>query len=165
MSRLDAFRAMTAADVIECLAEDPSVLGAWQKEIEEVLALLEGGRPLVARLNAAKDRAYAERNLCVALIARMADHLSTQDPAFGAWLAKHDPADTAWERDWLNIVFVRIPTGQLSWHLHDSEVGLFDFLPRAWDCTHDGFTPWDGHTTEQKYDRIRAALKAGGLEL
>jgi len=122
-------------------------------------------REAVAAAVAAKNGAYTERNMCVALIARMADHLSTQDPAFGAWLAKHDPADTAWERDWLNIVFVRIPTGQLSWHLHDSELPLFDFLPRVWDCAHDGFTPWDGHTTEQKYDRIRAALKADGLDV
>jgi hypothetical protein len=33
MSALDAFRAMTAADVMEALAEDPSVLGMWQEEI------------------------------------------------------------------------------------------------------------------------------------
>jgi hypothetical protein len=38
MSRLDAFRSMTAADVIECLAEDPSVLGEWQKEIGKLQA-------------------------------------------------------------------------------------------------------------------------------
>lgn len=38
MSRLDAFGAMTAADVMECLAEDPSVLGEWQKEIGQLTA-------------------------------------------------------------------------------------------------------------------------------
>lgn len=41
MSRLDALRSMTAADVIECLAEDPSVLGEWQKEITNALTALD----------------------------------------------------------------------------------------------------------------------------
>jgi hypothetical protein len=126
---------------------------------------LERAEAEVARLTAAKNGAYAERNLCVALIARMAGDLLASEGDFDAWLAEHDPADTAWERDWLNIVFVVIPTGQLSWHIHDSELPLFDFLPRRRDSAPEGFPKWDGHTTEQKYERIRAALKAGGLEL
>lgn len=40
------------------------------------------------------------------------------------------------EPDW-PVAFIELPTGQVSWHLPQH--------PNA----------WDGHTTEEKYDRIR----------
>lgn len=64
-----------------------------------------------------------------------------------AWLAEHDPADAGWDPEWRTIVFIDGPTGQLSWHLHDSDVPLFDGLPR-------GPNSWDGHTTPEKYERV-----------
>lgn len=106
-------------------------------------AALESLRTYLDALRAQKDQAYAERNKCVAFIARMA--LAVGWPA---WLGRHPDTDEAWERDWLNIVFIELPTGQVSWHIHDSEMPLFDFLP-------SGGPPWDGHTTEDKYSRMR----------
>ena len=44
-------------------------------------------------------------------------------------------------------MFIDGPTGQLSWHLHDSDVPLFDGLER-------GPNLWDGHTTADKYERV-----------
>ena len=89
----------------------------------------------------AKDQAYAERNQLVALLAAI----------FPSWRTTHDPNDTASEPDWRTIIGVALPTGQATWHIHDSEVERFAHVP----CRH---VPWDGHTTEEKYDRVRAAI-------
>jgi len=40
------------------------------------------------------------------------------------------------------------PTGQMTWHIHDSELPMFDHLGRA------SVNTWDGHTTEEKYERL-----------
>jgi hypothetical protein len=44
-----------------------------------------------------------------------------------------DPAEPDWP-----VVYIELPTGQISWH-----------MPRHG-------RPWDGHTTEQKFERISA---------
>lgn len=90
-----------------------------------------------------KDAAYAERNKCVALIARMAIALGLT-----AGLGKqHSEEDKDWEADWRNIVFVDLPSGQVSWHIHDSDLPMFEFLGQ-----YNGV--WDGHTTEEKYSLV-----------
>jgi hypothetical protein len=93
-------------------------------------------------LEAAKNSAYQERDKCVSLIAHMALAMG-----FAVGLARHtgDP----WEDDWRNIVFVELPTGQVSWHVHDSEMHMFCDLPRY-------TKPWDGHSTSEKYHRVLA---------
>lgn len=96
----------------------------------------------VTALRAAKDGAYAERNKLVAALSKL----------FPAWLERHPDADTTWEDDWRWIVFINLPngpgSGQVSWHIHDSELIQFDHLSR-----HSG-NGWDGHTTEEKYLRL-----------
>lgn len=47
-------------------------------------------------------------------------------------------------------VFIDLPTGQVSWHVHDSELALFDFLPTSDQRC------WDGHSTDEKYERLLA---------
>ena len=96
-----------------------------------------------------RDVAYAERNRLVAALARLLVRLDDKPAAYcgRAWLAEHDPADASWDPEWRTIVFIEGPTGQLSWHLHDSDVPLFDGLPR-------GENTWDGHTTAEKYERV-----------
>ena len=97
-----------------------------------------------------RDAAYTERNRLVAALARliMASQEVQRAGAPGvAWLADHDPSDENWDPEWRTIVFIDGPTGQMSWHLHDSDVPLFDGLPR-------GPNSWDGHTTSEKYDRV-----------
>jgi hypothetical protein len=92
---------------------------------------------------AAKDQAYAERNMCVAALAKVA-----VSEGFHAWRGLHvgDP----WEDDWRNIVFIGLPTGQVSWHIHDAELPLFSFLPLRRGADWD----WDGHDTAEKYRRL-----------
>ena len=87
---------------------------------------------------ASKDRAYTERNRLVALIASL----------YPSSLERHDDADKSWEDDWRWIVFIDLPTGQASWHIHDSHLPMFDHVPRF------AGRKWDGHTTEEKYARI-----------
>lgn len=93
-----------------------------------------------------RDSAYTERNRLVAALARLIMDLE-RDGSPKAWLAEHDPTDAGWDPEWRTIVFIDGPTGQLSWHLHDSDVPLFDGFPR-------GENYWDGHSTSEKYERV-----------
>ncbi len=103
---------------------------------------LENVREQLGRAVAVKNGAYAERNKMVAALSKL----------FPSWLEDHPATDTAWESDWRTIVFINLPTGQASWHLHDSEVPAFSHLSRL--CGNS----WDGHTTEQKYERLGALV-------
>ncbi len=69
---------------------------------------------------------YAERNRCIWMALAFA--------AGAGWSCgvKIDPIEADWP-----IVFIDLPTGQVSWHM--------PAYPRD----------WDGHTVEQKYDRVR----------
>jgi hypothetical protein len=99
-------------------------------------------------LAAQKDGAYKERQMCVLAIARAAERLGCP-----VWLAQHDPADASWDADWRTILFIELHTGQVSWHLHDSEVPMFE----QFRYTHP-WAAWDGHSTEEKYRRLQAWL-------
>jgi hypothetical protein len=103
---------------------------------EEIIKSLEDE---VADLRARKDGAYSERNELVAALATLFPSGTRKTNIEG------------WSDDWHNCVFIDLPTGQVSWHYHDSEVHLFEHLPPY-------EKPWDGHTTEEKYKRL-AALK------
>lgn len=87
-----------------------------------------------------KDGAYAERNQLVAGLSK----------CFPSSLERHPDDDQTWENDWRWIVFIDLPTGQASWHIHDSELPQFDHLLR------DQGRKWDGHTNEEKYQRLAA---------
>jgi hypothetical protein len=94
----------------------------------------------ITRLREAKDGAYEERNRVVALLASV----------FPSGVKK--TAIPGWHAEWHGCVYVDLPTGQASWHYHDSQAHLFTHLP-----PYQG--DWDGHTTEIKYKRVaRAAL-------
>ena len=96
----------------------------------------------IDRLAELKNSAYHERNMCVAALSKL----------FAAHLARHE-GDPEWEPDWRTIVCIHLPTGQATWHVHDSEVNLFAHLSLA-ECE------WDGHTAEEKYERL-ARLRPG----
>lgn len=93
----------------------------------------------LADMTARKDAAYLERNQAVAALAK----------CFPSGVAR--TAIEGWSEDWHGCVYIDLPTGQVSWHFHDSQADLFKDLP--------AYTkPWDGHTTEEKYARL-AKLK------
>jgi len=93
-----------------------------------------------------KDDAYLERNRCVALLARMA-------LAMGLPVAVTRTAIEGWSADWHGCIYIGLPTGQVSWHFHDSQAHLFGNLPQRAEV-------WDGHDTAEKYRRVQAAFKA-----
>ena len=91
-----------------------------------------------------RDAAYRERNQVVAALARAVVAAGGR-----AWLAKHKE-DPTWDPEWTNIVFIEPAprgVGQMSWHLHDSDVALFAELE-------PGENTWDGHSTPEKYERL-----------
>ena len=98
-----------------------------------------------------KDQAYWERNQLVNVFAKMAHNMG-----WPVWLAEHidKPGEPAWGPEWRTILFVQTPQGQVSWHLYIDELGMFD-----WAQPLEVLSPWDEHTTKEKYQRL-AALTA-----
>ncbi len=109
-----------------------------QEQNEAVQRLIEKADAYgIERLNAL----YTERNMCVALIARMAQ-------ALGFNVGIREDPENSWP-----IVFVDLPAGQVSWHIPADEVRMhFPELP-LYD------KPWDGHDTQEKYRRVLAPLQ------
>lgn len=94
---------------------------------------------LISGINNNKlDSAYWERNQLVCLLSKV----------FPSWLEKHPESDEAWEKDWTNIVFIQLPTGNACWHIHDRELSYFDHL------SHKEGNSWDGSSTPEKYKKI-----------
>lgn len=100
----------------------------------------------IQKLVEEKDLAYKERNKLVAAFTKMAMALGHP-----AQLWRH-PEDEKWEDDWRWIVAIYLPTGQVTWHIHDSELPLFAGLKKA-------LNNWDGHNTKEKYDRVLDYIK------
>lgn len=138
----DELRSTT--EEMACTCSVPMEL--WQKHSTAVLraadALSAKDREL-AETRATKDGAYAERNQCVALIAKFAW-------AHGCRVGIAKTAIEGWDEAWHGCVYIDLPTGQVSWHYHDSDAHLFDFL-----APYQG--EWDGHSTPEKYARVNAA--------
>lgn len=83
-----------------------------------------------------KDAAYLERNQLVALLSKVFPSVRSKTAIEG------------WSDDWHQVVYISLPNGQASWHFHDSQQYLFKHLPFIKDYS------WDGHTTEEKYERV-----------
>jgi hypothetical protein len=87
-------------------------------------------------LQAQRDQAYRERNELVALLARMFPS------------GYRETAIPGWDPEWRYCIYIDLPVGQCSWHIHEREKDLLAGLPL--------YKPdWDGHTTDIKYARIR----------
>jgi hypothetical protein len=107
--------------------------GGTQDDYARIYEPHDALRDMAAR----KDAAYYERNQVVAALAK----------CFPSGVAR--TAIEGWSEDWHGCVYIDLPTGQASWHFHDSQAHLFAGLP--------AYTkPWDGHTTEEKYARLAA---------
>lgn len=100
-------------------------------------------REVIEQLEAEKNNAYQERDKLVCALSKM----------FNSYLAKHPETDD-WDDEWRWIVYIELPTGQVSWHIHESEKDLFSHLSVKENN-------WDGHSTEEKYRRL-SLLKPSG---
>jgi len=86
---------------------------------------------------------YTERNIAVAMGLAMAVKLNYD-------INIHVGDDP----DWI-VVFIKLPSGQVSWHIPRSEYRQYfpEYTPVK------ARNPWDGHTTEQKNERIQEFAK------
>lgn len=116
-----------------------SRVDALRRFLSEKIAECQNQAKEIAKLRERKDGAYLERNKVVAALAK----------CFPSGVAR--TAIEGWHEEWHGCVYIDLPTGQVSWHYHDSHASLFEDLP-AYSGT------WDGHSTEEKYARL-AALK------
>lgn len=89
-------------------------------------------KPTREQLTEQLDAVYRER-------AHLVAHLAAILPSVMA----DDPSDPDWR-----IVYLDTPAGQCSWHIARSDLDLFTHVP-------DGAPVWDGHTTDEKYQRVR----------
>jgi hypothetical protein len=106
-------------------------------------------------LEAQKNGAYSERNKLVAALTKIYE--------FESSIEDHVMAEgQEWDDEWRKVVYINLPSGQASWHIHVSEEPMFAHLQSKG-------TKWDGHTTEEKYERVAAidvtAKKYGGCFL
>lgn len=112
--------------------------------LERAAAELDG----VPDQRRATDKAYRERDMCLALLAALAHRAG-----YHVGLGRHEGVD--WEADWRHILYIDLIHGQVSWHIHDSEYPWFAYLPR-YERT------WDGHDTDEKYRRVLAEVFGHG---
>ena len=144
MSSFDVER--EARSIVDAMTHDDESWGSSDKQHAGAMVLAAFTRcrdAAVRETEEAKNQAYNERNRLVAYLASI----------YPSCLERHPEEDVEWEDDWRWIVFIHHSTGQLSWHIHDSELGLFDHVPRGF-----GHVKWDGHTTKEKYERLETAI-------
>ena len=90
---------------------------------------------LVSEITLEKDNAYLERNKLVSALSKLFHS------------GKKKTNIEGWSADWHGCVYIDLPTGQVSWHYHDSQEYLFSHLSEY-------NSEWDGHSTEIKYERL-----------
>lgn len=83
--------------------------------------------------------------------AHLVAHLAARHPAV---LAYSDPAEPEWP-----VVTIDTPAGQLTWHISPEDADLFGHVPVV--PADDPLAQWDGHTTDEKYARLRALTTEG----
>ncbi|MEU8886701.1 hypothetical protein [Streptomyces sp. NPDC048442] len=95
---------------------------------------------------AERDGVYRER-------ARLVAHLASLYPAH---IGHTDPTAPGWA-----VVIIEAPTGQMSWHIAERDLPLFAHVePTSRICR-----GWDGHTTEEKYERLAKLVRGEGHTL
>jgi hypothetical protein len=89
-------------------------------------------------------RAYEDRAVLLAVLAAI----------YPARLCANDPEWPDWP-----VLYIDIPTGQVSWHINPDDTHLFrhahHIAPNA-----PGAPVWDGHTREERNDRLTALVRS-----
>ena len=127
-----------ASRVQKMLTEQNEWIDKLKSQIMRLELDVVGYRVRNTQLEAARDGAYTERNRLVAFLSNI----------YPSGVKK--TAIPGWDEAWHNCVYIDLPVGQASWHYHNDEAHLFAHLPPY-------ESEWDGHTTEEKYERISLA--------
>lgn len=94
-------------------------------------------------MNKMLNDAYIDRNLAVQAIGKFA-----LQAGYNVWIKKDV------ENDGFSILYIDLPTGQVSWHIPDGEI-VTNFPD------YDG--SWDLHDTKQKRERLAEFIKRNGI--
>lgn len=128
---------LRAGDPLELVREEFSLT---EPEVAVVAALASDFQDLAEEQ---LRPVYRERARLVAVLAAL----------FPAVWAYSDPAAPEWP-----VVYVDIPQGQCSWHLSAEDLDLFGHVPQV--APDDPRARWDGHTTDEKYQRLAGLARA-----
>jgi hypothetical protein len=94
-----------------------------------------GWAQMVQAQEAEKNEAYRQRNYLVAALAHL----------FPSGI--RETTIPNWDSDWNGCVYIDLPTGQISYHYHDSQAHLFEDLPPY-------TKPWDKHSKDTVHIRL-----------
>lgn len=133
---------LRAGDPVEVIREEFDLTEA---EAAVIAALVDDFADLAT--GAAHEQlreVYRERARLVAVLASL----------FPSVWAYSDPAEPEWP-----VVYVDTPLGQCSWHLAVEDLDLFGHVPQV--APDDPRARWDGHTTEEKYQRLAELARDG----
>lgn len=126
----------------EMLGGAQAILWALEKRAEAAEGY-DKREARITELTKEKNGAYTERNRVVALLAK----------AYPSSLERN-PTEIEVKDGWGWIVYIELPSGQVSWHIIDDELPRFSHVKR------ESGAKWDGHTTEEKYKRVEEAAKS-----
>ena len=101
--------------------------------MNEVFYMGDGNRLAEENANLKKKNA-----IMVAVLAKIY-------PSLISW---HKQSETGVDHRSGEVVYIQLPTGQISWHIRDGDEYLFDGIQRV------AVSPWDGHGEEEKWSRI-----------
>lgn len=86
------------------------------------------------------DGAYHERDILVSVVANMfKDYASVEI---------QDPESVGYDPEFKYIVYIDFPEFQLSWHIGNDELDLFEGIPM------NKGIKWDGHSSVDKYKNL-----------
>ena len=119
----------------ESETERKRLRGVASQYYDQMCAAQSAARSATQPLKAEKDEAYRQRNVLVAALARM----------YPSGIRRTEI--TGWSDDWHGCCFIDLPSGQISYHYHDSQAHLFDGLPPY-------TKEWDGHDKKTVEDRL-----------
>lgn len=93
------------------------------------------------------DAVYRERDQLVAALSKL----------YPAHFAIDEVIE---EQEWRYVICIHLPTGQVTWHIHESELSLFRHLEDEDRPQH-----WDGHSTEEKYRRLNRLYPPSAIDM
>lgn len=111
---------------------------------EELTVAARDGWEPTERATQRLDAAYLDRDRVLALLAAFA-------ASAGHRAGIGFDSDPAVRAPWNRVLFIDLPTGQVSWHIHERNLPLFDGLD-AYDAA------WDGHDLSSKFARVAAMV-------
>jgi len=135
-AREDAIEVLEQTTMTICdtdLLEDGRFSMDWTKR----------ARPDIAAFDFNLNRMYHERAVLLSLLTK-----SLQASSRGCRPRK--AFDREQSEPWTNLVVFDTPDGQVSWHIAKEDIHLFDHLEVDYEWS------WDGHTTEEKQERLLA---------